>query len=356
MAKQVLFSIPYNGDLDLIRWAVSTGQVREVYFSGCGKNDYSRRNEKEIKISIKELKELISFCAANRVGRNLLINKSVMFFDDAKEVINSVKTLHGAGGLTGITIADKVLLPILKKTFPGIPIQASANLHIDTAQKVQAAYKMGISEFCLDYSLNRNLCELERIRELKHDLPKLRIKLMANQGCFMNCFYHGRHEDWAALSSVSERFGLKAGTIGALVHSHQCLFQPADMTDIIKRPFIRPEDVYFYEKNGLADTIKIVYRQDKSAILQNKLSAYFSRTYKGDLQDIAPANGCDFRVALVNSLFPKNFIEKVVACKGDCKACGYCESVLKKVVKDKRLVAICGGRLLPHQERVSVNE
>ena len=59
MAKQMLFSIPYNGDLDLIRWAVSTGQVREVYFSGCGTNDYSRRNEKEIKISIKELKEFI---------------------------------------------------------------------------------------------------------------------------------------------------------------------------------------------------------------------------------------------------------------------------------------------------------
>ena len=85
MPKKITFSIPYNGDLDLMRWAIKSGQVYEIYFSGPIKNDYSSAYQNLRGYSPDDIKALISLCAHNGIARNFLMNKSILFLMTLRE-------------------------------------------------------------------------------------------------------------------------------------------------------------------------------------------------------------------------------------------------------------------------------
>ena len=84
LKKKILYSIPFNGDLNLIKWAIDSGQVYEVYFAGPEKSDASDPYENAQFHSEKKLAELIRICNRNRVSTNLLINKNSL---DRKSVV-----------------------------------------------------------------------------------------------------------------------------------------------------------------------------------------------------------------------------------------------------------------------------
>jgi collagenase-like PrtC family protease len=202
MPKKISFSIPYNGDLDLMRWAIKSGQVYEIYFCGPRGNDYSSANPNVRAYSDKEIMALVSLCAQKGIARNFLMNKSILFFEDLKKIFLYLRRLDAAGGITSVTISDGAIVPHLHKVIPNVKIQSSVFLHIDSAAKVREAVKMGITEFCLDVTTNRNGVELEKIKALRKTLPPISIKLLANHSCYLHCFYLSRHADWIVLSSL----------------------------------------------------------------------------------------------------------------------------------------------------------
>ena len=73
--------------------------------------------------------------------------KSILYFDNVKDIFSYMKSLEKYGGVTAVTIGDRMIVPYLAKAFPGINIQSSGFLHIDTANKVREAWKMGIKSF-----------------------------------------------------------------------------------------------------------------------------------------------------------------------------------------------------------------
>jgi len=334
MLKKVKYSIPYNGDLELMKWAIGSGQVYEVYFGGPAGDDYSSSDRESCGISCEDVMSLVKMCDENGVGRNFLMNKSMLYFENIKKIFAYIKSLKDYGGITSLTVADPMIVPYLKKGFPHVDIQSSVFLHIDNANKVREAWKMGITGFCLDVSLNRNGPELERIRDLKKYYPGMTIKLLANHGCFQNCFYSLVHEDWLVLKDLCLAQTEKKYMLGNLApEAYRCVFRMKHQADEIKRPFIRPEDVGYYEDNHLTDYIKICYRVDSSPVLQKKMKAYFDRSYDGDLFDLAPANrdNCDMKCR--NKNFPENFIDKVLYCGFLCEECRYCEKVALGVLQ-----------------------
>ncbi len=340
MTKRIKYSIPYNGDLDLMRWAIGSGQVYEVYFSGIKGGDFSSpcdhpsvSGQTPAAVPGGDITELIELCAAKGIGRNYLLNKSILFFDSVKEILRYLRKLKSMDGLTSVTVADRAIVPFIRQMLPDVRIQSSVFLHIDSVHKVREAYKMGITEFCLDVSMSRNGPELERIREFRSTRPDIRIKLLANHGCYQYCFYAPRHEDWLSLLELGKKIG-KEKTPDALVWhlNYNCLFKSSDIADEIRRPFIRPEDVEFYEKHRLADYIKIAYRTDATPVLKKRMQAYFDRSYEGDLLDIAPSNLGRKSFSVRNKSFPEAFLKKLSYCGLRCDTCAYCSKVAARVV------------------------
>lgn len=329
---KIKYSIPFNGDLELIRWAISEGQVYEVYFAGPKNKDFSDPYENLQDFSQSDIKILLDICKTNGIRTNLLLNRSTLFFEDAMELISYVRSIQDS--LDSITIADPYGLRLLRTKFPEINIQSSIYMGLDKRDKVREAARMGIGTVCLEPSINRDFQELKRIKCLKEHYPKLRVKLLATLSCFNYCFYASRHSQLPILKKVLDRTGLAQNkhVIGNLLHIYKCHHTHETIADEIKKSFIRPDDIWYYEEHGLADEIKLAYRCDPTDTLKEKMSAYFKRSYQGDLFRILDTGklrglSCD------NSKFPEDFIETVMHCDKVCEKCTYCQDIADKAIR-----------------------
>jgi hypothetical protein len=337
------FSIPYNGDLALMAQAFKSGQVQEVYFAGAGRHDQSSPYQNQNKFSDEEIHALIALCQKHDVERNLLMNKGMTFTDNIKEIFQYIRLLDKEGGVTSITVGDPAIVPYLKKAFPHIRLQASVFMNIDGLSKIKEAVKMGISDFCLDVSTNRRGQELEKIRDYKKKHKGFVVKLLANHGCYMNCFYLTRHSSWPLLKDMLNQLRAdhppfrETYILGNMIDVKNCVYRRDDLTDEIKRPFIRPEDLSFYEDNGLADIVKIAYRMDHTPALRKKLEAYFERSFDGNLFELTPPNKGNNSIPFVcdNKSIPASFVKKILYCEMACEDCDYCKMVAAKAFKKK---------------------
>ncbi|QAT16964.1 hypothetical protein BU251_04075 [Candidatus Velamenicoccus archaeovorus] len=329
-------SIPYNNDLALMKWAIATGGIYEIYFAGPEGDDHSNQYLNTRKASSGEIRQLIALCHRHKIKRNLLLNKRINFFDDLKRIGRYVKALEDSGGITSITLADPCIVPFLRKMFPKIALQSSVYMNIDSEHKIKEAVKMGMTEFTLDVSCNRDARALDAIRAGRKHLPAVTIKLLANHGCYLHCFYGGRHAEWPVLMEAARTMLQEgAGCYVGFMLKDGCQFATQEPADEIRRPYLRPEDLAFFEENGWADGIKIAYRKDDSRLLKTKISAYLARSFKGDLFTLAPSNKGPLPFICDNKAFPKDFIEHTTHCNQRCVSCRYCASVAQAAIKPK---------------------
>lgn len=338
MVKKVKYSIPFNGNLKLMNWAINSGQISEVYFSGPLTHDFADPKEVYQNPPLKKIIQLIKTCNNKNITTNLLLNKRIMFFEKKNKIKNLINKLEEYGKVDTITIGDPFILEFLSKEFPQIKLQASIFLGIDSYEKVKEALKMGITTICLDPSLNRKFNELKKINRLKKHYPFLKLKLLGCLNCYSNCFFAWEHPSIAILHKALARTPEKDNQqiIGNDLNADCCFFKVAALEDNIKKPFIRPEDVKFYENNDIIDEIKIAYREENTNLLQKKMRAYFNRSFKGDLFELIASNAHKNYI-MDNKRFPSNFIEKVTKCDKVCEECGYCKNLAKKVlIKDTK--------------------
>jgi hypothetical protein len=334
MIKKIKFSIPYNGDLKLISWAIKSGQVREVYFASTAEYGFSNPYDHLTDFGDDDLVQLIKICSKNKIETNFLLNKNISFFEDLGKIYKYIKFLQSAGPLTTITLSDQYLTAFLRRDFPEIRLQSSIYMGIDNVGKAKEAIKMGLSSLGLDPSINRNHNELAKIYKLKEQHQDLTIKLLGVHGCYSNCFYAWRHSELPVLKKIlddSKQRNSK-NILGNLINISVCHYDKKEEAEEIRRSFIRPEDVWYYEKYLLCDTIKIAYRDESSSVLRQKFTAFFSRTYKGNLCKILNSNKHQ-NLYCNNQKFPRGFIQKVMQCDKNCETCDYCAKVFKLVSK-----------------------
>jgi hypothetical protein len=167
---------------------------------------------------------------------------------------------------------------------------------------------------------------------LKKRYPKMVIKLLGVHGCYQNCFYASRHSELPVLKEILDQKSKEdecGHHLGDSINTGQCHYYISDKSDEIKRGFIRPEDVWYYEKYFLCDIIKIAYRDNNSALLKEKYKAYFRRAYRGNLFEILSSNK-HYDICCDNQKFPQGFINKVMKCDKNCDYCDYCAKVARK--------------------------
>jgi hypothetical protein len=284
------------------------------------------------------------------VRKYLLMNSRIQapqrYFDEGhlNLTVRILTRMLDAGALDGIVFTDAQYLQALStaggEQLSRLEAVPSINCMLDSFDKVIAIMNfISITHFklpetiILDRSLNRKMDALAEISaKCRRKFPGMKIELIANEGCIFQCPFKPAHDCHIALSNM----GTPLDTF-RLNHDLGCIRYLKDYPcQILKSPFIRPEDVKAYEKH--ADVIKICGRDLGSAFLTKAVGAYLQGTFSGNLLELLDAlNWMSEKAVIPNEELPVDFQKQLSSCSKDCDACHYCEDLLDACAEEKPL-------------------
>jgi len=270
-----------------------------------------------------------------------------------KNTISNLKILYESNNLTGLIFVDFYYISLLVKTDPQfinqLELIPSINCYIDSIEKFYTYIKytsilsiVRPSKVILDRSLNRNIKKLESIvKDIKLYDSNLKVEILANEGCIYQCPFKINHD--ICISLVNDK------SIGGIIYLNGKLanndfeFQTINQkygcinylnhnpSDILKSPFIRPEDIYNY---NFIDIIKLSGKVRPFTYLQNSFIAYNSGKYDKNLLDLLDSVSIfNEKYYMFNDQFPKDFFERTTSCNKNCQSCKYCDKVFEKVIQ-----------------------
>lgn len=261
-------------------------------------------------------------------------------------------------GADAVTIGMPYLIDLCRERFPRLKIKVSTTARVNTVRKALQYEAMGVEEIIIDEHINREFKTLEQIRKA----VRCNLELILNNICLWQCPYnyeHVNHDGHASREGEDEYCYLQ-------YPGYLCLYRKlTDPVELLKSPWIRPEDVASYEELGY-DSFKITERFKRTPLLLEHVRAYENRQYDGNLLDLftLPRKGAFTPVHLEYFIKPEyvnimkvaelgkvfdlevreliqidnkklnGFLEhfKTNDCnETTCAQCRYCDGVLKKV-------------------------
>jgi collagenase-like PrtC family protease len=244
---------------------------------------------------------------------------------------------------------------------------------------------MGVEEIIIDEHINREFKTLEAIRKA----VKCSLELIVNNICLWQCPYNYEHVNHDGHAS---REGEEEDYCYLQYPGYLCLHRKlTDPVELLKSPWIRPEDVPHYEDLGY-DRFKITERFKKTSLLLEHVRAYENRRYDGNLLDLftLPRKGAFTPVHLEYFIKPKHvnimkiselekvfdlevreliqldnrkldgfiqFFKKNDCNQTTCQECRYCETVLDQVaVIDQEGVNRAAQRVRDFSDRLLSGE
>ena len=301
------FSIPYNGHNNFMKDMVNEygSFIKEIYLApnkmmthtGRMNDAYNKQFNETPQEYENKITELMSFAYANNIKINMLFNGSFINLDyytqeGFQKLYDYIDLNYRRRYLTGITIIDPYLVTQLKKIrdneWPNLEIHASVNMYANDINRVKILEDLGMDSICIDRDINRDMEKLKKIRENTNT----ELKIMVNEGCLMGCpFRKNHHERKEVYTGNSE---LLLDIRKSLVKRFEkpitdklafCIEKYLeDTSQIFRSPFIRPEDLHYYD--GIADTYKIAGREMDCERLGTIIKAYVTRNFKGNLWDL----------------------------------------------------------------------
>ncbi|UCD34365.1 MAG: U32 family peptidase [Nitrospiraceae bacterium] len=254
-----------------------------------------------------------------------------------------------------VTVTIPYLIDIIRANYPHLKINVSIVNHIGSIKKLKAFANMNVSRITLDFFKNRVFNFLKKAVELSD----LELEILANDPCLLDCpnrYYHYNIVSHGSQATGEDRSGSFFFDYPFLNCTIRKLL---DTSEIIKSPWIRPEDLKYYDETGI-EWLKLSGRFMHTAWLKRCMEAYARGTYEGNLYDIVDHEtfrglSRKFNTSAVNfdlmgddiakieefSIFVDNkklngFMEYFLLngdkCNLNCYRCSYCESVAKKVV------------------------
>lgn len=333
MKPAVKYSIPFNGDLDLMEELAKSGKIYEIYHVGPQNHDLGfRHGELQYKSDHTE-NLLFKLARKHSIRINLLINCPLLSFRNLKKEISRIKSLNRKyPNSFAITLADPYQIGLFKKEFPDLEIEASVIMNLDSFSRIEKALKWGITTVNLPLRLNRDIKKLKKISQLKKNYPRFKMKLMVNHNCYYDCLFTAYHYFFAETESL---FNLKSDT--DIKFNSECAYfskEKLDRKELIKKPFIRPEDIHYFTENKAGDIFKILWRHSDSDTLRKTVLAYLGGRFTGNLFELIEPHQKFRNLYCDNQKFPEGFIQKVTNCdKTSCFKCSYCKNIGDKTIK-----------------------
>ncbi|MFH0784575.1 MAG: hypothetical protein V2B20_21830 [Pseudomonadota bacterium] len=263
-------------------------------------------------------------------------------------MIERLERLLDAGVLDGLIFADSYLLTALGDTAPAIVTRLEAvpsvNFSIDSMGKLIVLMDLVLAsgfrlpgKITLDRDLNRHPAELASLSiAIRRRWPKVKIELLANEGCLIHCPFRSTHEALIAATNNATRSDGHFDT----QHLNRDLACRRQLTQsphrILASPFIRPEDVCRYE--GSADLIKVCGRTLGAGFLERSVEAYAQCRYQGNLLDLLDAaHWMSNHWNIPNGDIPEDFLDVLSTCEQDCGGCDFCKTHFDDHVRFKQL-------------------
>lgn len=262
-------------------------------------------------------------------------------------------------GADAVTIGLPYLIDLVRKRFPRLKVKVSTTARVNTVRKALQYEDMGVEEIIIDEHVNREFKTLEGIRKA----VKCNLELIVNNICLWQCPYNYEHVNHDGHAS---REGEEEDYCYLQYPGYLCLYRKlTDPVELLKSPWIRPEDIPHYEAIGY-DRFKITERFKRTSLLLEHVKAYENRRYDGNLLDLftLPRKGAFTPVHLEYFIKPEHVnimkiseLEKVFDLEvreliqmdnrkldgfieffkendcnqTTCSACRYCERVFQKV-------------------------
>ena len=339
--------------------------VYEVY--GKLKHDYigGGRPDNHLKdIEIDSFEKHVKKVRDAGIRFNYLLNGSCLgnmeqdekWQKEFKNFLNYLKQV----GVNALTISNPFILMLVKKYFPNdFYTRISTFECVDSYKKAKYWEELGADYLCVDFcSINR---DFKTLKYMVDNLEHAKVELLVTNSCLKNCPMIYTHT--SGLSHASNKSKNKSYEDWGLFFCQN--YELKHLEEYIKSPWIRPEDIKYYEQIGI-EHFKITERGFPTEWLLKRLKAYVDRKWDGNLLDLIQGHGVveninnekketktrteiyneikrvrglgqprefDRHIFIDNSKL-ENFIKFFVEgkCTGNCNKCKYCESFAKKAI------------------------
>ena len=229
------------------------------------------------KVNYDGLAEHIKIVHQNNMTFNYLLNGIVKSKNKTwkQEVLREITKLVNLG-VDSITATDDEIISLINENFPEIKLSISLIKGIDNVQDASKYSKVADFITLNPHTINRDITKIREIAE-KVDSE---ITLYANISCLDQCPWRDEHYQFTSESSRGDNKETLDPFMKKCVK--RFLQEP---TELLKSPFIRPEDLKKYCKAGVS-RFKLSDRKLPTKTLLKIVGAYMSQTYNGDLFDI----------------------------------------------------------------------
>lgn len=282
-------SLATNFDNDLID-QIKEYPVYEIY--GKLKNDIiggGRPDNELMKIEKETFEKHVKKVRDSGIKFNYLLNGSclanveqdLIWQNKFNEFLCYLKQI----GVNALTVTNPFILMYVKKHFKdNFTIRISTFACIDSYEKAKFWEEMGADLICVDFvKINR---DFQTLKYMNDNLKTVKIELLMTNSCLKNCPMIHTHTN--ALSHASNEDNNKEyQDWGLFFCQKKELF---DIEEYIKSPWIRPEDLHYYEEIGI-EHFKITERGFPTSELVKRVKAYAEGKYEGNLLDLIQGHG-----------------------------------------------------------------
>lgn len=328
------FAVPFNGDINLLQTLKSSvkDSLYEFYFiyHPEKKNINTLKNQQKSAFDPERYNEQIRQLMAFSQENNIRINMVLPGDTDLSEkdtLIEQIGALYENESLHTLTMGNELLLKSIsfKELFPGIQLQNSVYLNIDSPEKAYYYATRGIDTLLITPDINKNRTLIKKIKAAS-GLP---IKLLLNEGCLPFCHHKKTHNRIESIyhpdKNISgpedgENIAAKAICHNVYNNNPKLLFQGN---------WIRPDKLSLYR--GITDTFQIMGSIFTTENLNEILQSYLSGSLKGDLRNFVE-NYKYFKYPINAELLNEDHQEHITECKKPTESCDTCTGILKEVL------------------------
>jgi len=280
----------------LERLQLQTGRIHEVYGSAARSVIGSGRPARRLvqqggSPTFDDVRHFTERAHELGIRVNYLLNAACLNMTEytlagRQEIIEYVGEVADTG-IDMVTIAVPYLIELVRAEFPELPVSVSVICEVDTTHGLRLFESYGVERVQLAEECNRDLALLDVLaRSASTDLS-----LVVNNGCLRFCPYRAYHNTLCTQGSQSDK--PEHGYIDypllkcSAVRAH-------DPVEILRSPWIRPEDLPYYQQRFGIELFKIAGRQLSLQSILTMVAAYARTSYDGNFMDLLATPAADF--------------------------------------------------------------
>jgi collagenase-like PrtC family protease len=273
-----------------------TGRIHEVYGSlprsviGSGR-PARRLSQQGGSPTFEDVRRFTERAHGSGIRVNYLLNSAVLDHAEytragRERILDYVGEVADAG-VDMVTIAVPYLIELVRSHLPELPVSVSVICEVASTNSLRLFERYGAQRVQLAEDCNRDLPLLE----LLSGAASSDLSLVVNNGCLRFCAYRAYHNTLCSQGSQSDK--PEHGYIDYPLLKCSAV-RARDPVEILRSPWIRPEDLPYYEDRFGIELFKIAGRQLPLQRILDMAGAYARLGYDGNFMDLLATPAVDF--------------------------------------------------------------